>query len=85
VKLTGSIKKKSMKSVSTTFFPTFYLILTFLLDEINVGLTLYKLISYTMVTPTWISFNKRMSVKENVGKKMLLVFLKIYTWSRNHK
>jgi len=51
------------------------LILTLVLGEIYVGTTLWKSVPHKMVRPTWVSPNKRVSVRESVRKRLSLAFL----------
>jgi len=58
-----------------TLFLTLSLTPTLLLDEIHVGTIFWKLVPHKMVRHTWVSSNRRVSVKESVRNRMLLTFL----------
>jgi len=64
-----------MRSAMDTLFVTLSLTLTLLLDEIHVGTTHWKWIPHKVVRPTWVSSNKRVSVRESARKRVFLAFL----------
>jgi hypothetical protein len=65
-----------MRSASNTLFSTLSLILTLLLDEINVGPTLWKWDPHKVLIPTLISPNKRVRVEKRVLLALLLTIYK---------
>ena len=71
----GRINIYWRRSGSNTLFWTLSLVLTLLLDEINVCLTTLCWFHFQSVGPTLILPNKRVSVRENAQKRASLAFL----------
>jgi len=61
-----------------TLFLTLSLTITLLLGEIHVGTTHWKWIPHKVVRPTWLSPNRRVSVRESARKR---VFKIIINWN----
>jgi len=62
-----------------TLFLTLSLTLTLLLVEIHVGTIHWKWIPHKVVRPTWVSSNKRVSVRKSVRKRVFLTFLNMFS------